>query len=286
MSGTLDLKPKKLTGYHLDHSTTIACQLDQRFSYCTYAPREIATRGGDSYRIVVAVHGSDRDFHELRESFADLADRENLIILAPLFPSGIEDTEDHDNYKYILYRGIRFDQILLAMVDEVVQRFGLKNESFYMFGFSGGAHFAHRFLYLHPERLSAVSVAAPGSVTLIDESQDWWVGTGNIKEVFGLPFRLDIIRQVPVQLLIGDNDLITDAITHSESSPHWMPGANSAGKTRIDRLETLRDNFTEYGLDVQFECIPGVGHEASRLVEGAKDFFSRLMQTISEKQAV
>ena len=48
------------------------------------------------------------------------------------------------------------------------------------FGFSGGAQFAHRFLYIHPGRLRAVSLGAPGLVTMLDETRAWWVGTGGM----------------------------------------------------------------------------------------------------------
>ncbi|MEJ7757326.1 MAG: hypothetical protein WKF83_14410 [Nocardioidaceae bacterium] len=73
--------------------------------------------------------------------------------MAPLFPAGIIEPDDIDNYKWLEYHGIRFDKILLAMVDEVAQKYHLDARRFLLHGFSGGGHFAHRFFYLHATRL-------------------------------------------------------------------------------------------------------------------------------------
>ncbi len=90
---------------------------------------------------------------------------------------------------------IRYDHILLAMVDEVGERLGRTFADFMLFGFSGGGHFAHRFFYLHPQRLSAVSIGAPGAVTLIDDQRDYWVGTRDLAARFGTAIDLPAMRK-------------------------------------------------------------------------------------------
>jgi len=268
----------QLSGYYLGASTTIACQHDQRFSFCTYAPRSILKDGPEGYRLLVAVHSSDRDYQDIRMQFADLAEKEKLIVLAPLFPSGIADRQDNDNYKYIAYRDIRFDLLLLQMIEEAATLYGINVDRFALFGFSGGAHFAHRFFYLHPDRLSAVSIAAPGSVTILDQGQDWWVGTRNMEDLFGKSLDLAAMRQVPAQLLVGREDTNTDAITHRPGRGKWMPGANDAGVTRIDRLHTLYKNWQAQDLAVSLEEIPGAGHDCRPLVAPAVRFFAEHMR--------
>jgi poly(3-hydroxybutyrate) depolymerase len=140
-----------------------ACQTDQRFSYCLYVPRDIDT--SRPHPLVVSVHGTERAVESYRDGFADLADKHQCVVLAPLFPAGIGDPDDVHNYKTVDYRGIRFDLILLDMVAEVGARWPVTTDRFYLHGFSGGGQFAHRFLYLHPNRLAGISVAAPGSIT-------------------------------------------------------------------------------------------------------------------------
>lgn len=267
----------RFSGYELGRTTVVACQADPRFSYCLYVPAAVHAAGAwDSASVLVAVHGTERGNQALRDAFAPLAERLGAIVLAPLFPCGIDDPQDRDNYKYIEYRGIRFDLVLLSMLAEVGARYRVPVERVAMFGFSGGAHFVHRFLYLHPERLTAVSVGAPGSPTLLDRSRDWWVGVRDIEARFGRVLDEDALRQVSVHLVVGADDTDTHEITHAPGSPHWMTGANDSGVTRVDRLKTLAASLKAGSVPAELEILPGVRHECAPLVEAASAFFERM----------
>jgi pimeloyl-ACP methyl ester carboxylesterase len=164
--------------------------------------------------------------------------------------------------------------VLLAMIDEVAATYRLRPDRFLLFGFSGGGHFAHRFAYLHPQRLLAVAVGAPGSVTLLRDDRDYWVGTRNVEQVFGRPVDLGALRRVPVLLVIGGEDTETWEITIPRDSPNWMPGASDAGANRLERMASLRASLEAHDVDVQQVIVPGVGHEAARVLEPVKAFFS------------
>lgn len=263
-----------LSPYDVGRTPATACRADQRFSYCLYVP----TRGDAAERrILVAVHGTERGNQAMRDLFSDLAEAFNLIILAPLFPCGVEEPYDRDNYKYIEYRGIRFDLILLSMIDEVAARYGVDAERFSLFGFSGGAHFVHRFYYLHPQRLSALSVCAPGSPTLLDSQKPWWVGVADMEARFGRPLDPAALRAVPVHLAVGDADTDTWEITHKPGGAHWMEGANAAGVTRIDRLKALEASLSAAGVCVKMDILPGVRHQRDALAQSAIAFFTEAL---------
>lgn len=275
-----------LSQYELGHTIAIACQADQRFSYCLYVPPALKdAESRASARVLVAVHGTGRGNQTMRDLFVPLADKLGLIVMAPLFPAGIIDPHDRDNYKYIEYKDIRFDRVVLAMLDEVGRRYGVPVDRVAMFGFSGGAHFAHRFLYLHPERLEAVSACAPGSPTLLDESRDWWVGVRNIEQRFGRPLDHEALRKVAIHLAVGDADTDTDEITHFEGSPHWMEGANDAGVTRVERLRSLTASLAAKGLNVELDVLPGVRHECGPLAASAMAFFERVLAASPQAMA-
>lgn len=267
-----------LSRYETGRTVAIACQADQRFSYCLYVPPALVEAGAlSSARVLVAIHGTERGNQAMRDLFIPLADRLGMIVVAPLFPAGIVDRHDRDNYKYVEYEGIRFDLLVLAMLDEVAARYGTPVDRFAIFGFSGGAHLAHRFLYLHPDRLTAVSVCAPGSPTLLDDDRDWWVGVRDIEQRFGRPVDRQALRRVLVHLAVGDADTDTDEITHSRGSPHWMEGANDAGVTRIDRLQSLAASLIAGGLSVTVDLLPGIRHERDPLAASATAFFERAL---------
>lgn len=260
--------------YDVGRTGAIACQADQRFSYCLYVPPILVERGQlSTARILVAIHGTGRGNHVVRDLFVPLADRLGLIVLAPLFPAGIVDPDDRDNYKYVEFEGIRFDILLLSMVEEVGRKYGAEIDQFAIFGFSGGAHLAHRMIYLHPGRLAAVSACAPGSPTLLDTSRDWWIGIADIEERFGTPIDIEAMRQIAIHLAVGEDDLDASEIVHAPGRRHWMPGANDSGATRVERLRTLSENLVANGLDVKTETLPGVAHDCIPLAASASDFF-------------
>lgn len=273
-----DKPSRDLSAYDFGRTTVYACQADQRFSYCLYVPaalREPQAREGAG--VLVVVHGTERANQALRDSFAPLADALNLIVLAPLFPGGIGAAGERDAYKYIEDKGLRYDHVLLDMLAEVGGRYGVPTERFMMFGFSGGAHFAHRFLYLHPERLSAVSACAPGSPTLLDPDRDWWVGIAGVRERFGRDIDLEAVRRVQVHLAVGRDDRDTDEITHAPGGAYWMPGANDSGRTRVDRLLKLAGNLEAAGVPARVDVLDGVTHSLDPMVGAASAFFRDLI---------
>src|SRR3989337_879487 len=98
----------------------IACQTDPRFSYCLYVPERVTP----APTLVVYVHGTERNAAWYRDALIPFADARDCVIIAPLFPAGLIEPDDLDNYKNICFHGIRFDHVLLAMLDEVEQRYG------------------------------------------------------------------------------------------------------------------------------------------------------------------
>lgn len=259
--------------YDMGPTPVIACKADPRFSYCLYVPKTVG-QGGQAPELVVAMHGTGRGFTGYRDAFQDFGRWNNCIILAPLFPIGVMGDENRDGFKYICEGAVRYDEILLAMVDEVGKRYGLCFDRFALFGYSGGGHFTHRFLMLQPQRLWAASIGAPGSVTLLDPTRDWWVGTRNFAELFGAEPDVEAMRQVPVQMIVGAADLETWEITHKPGGRNWMPDANHAGKTRPERLASLRDSFQAAGIKVQFDLVPNMAHDGLRAVSRVEDFFA------------
>jgi poly(3-hydroxybutyrate) depolymerase len=259
--------------YDLGCTTVYAARRDPRFCYCLYVPPEYRSAPVRP-ELIVVVHGSPRTFMDLRDSFRDLGSANNAMILSPLFPVGVGGDGNPDGYKYLREPTLRYDDILLDIIAEVGARWQVRFDRFALFGFSGGAQFANRFLLLRPERLWAASLGAPGSVTLLDDSRQWWVGIGNIEERFGIALNLDALRRVPVQLLVGSADLDTSEITHREGGRNWMPGANDAGASRPERLAALHRSLSAAGVDVIHEVIVGAAHEAAPVVERAKPFLA------------
>ncbi len=268
---------KKISYYGFGRTSMYACQYDQRFSYCLYVPESYDEDAETTYPLAVIVHGTNRPAQEYRDRFVDFGEREQCVILAPLFPCGIIEPGELNNYKFIEFHGIRYDHVLLAMIDEISSIYRLRSDRFLMHGFSGGGHFAHRFFYLHPRRLLGVSIGAPGVVTLLDEEHDWWVGVRDLEETFGIAPDIPAMRDVPVHMVIGGDDTETWEITITPEHERWMPGAELAGVNRQDRMASLRESFERHGIAVRQDTVPGVGHNGYALLDPVKAFFSETL---------
>jgi hypothetical protein len=259
--------------YDLGKTTIFAHRVDPRFSYCMYAPPGIGTGKGRT-ELVVMMHGTGRSFVEYRDAMAEFGRWHNCIILCPLFPVGVRGDGNRDGFKHLREGDIRYDQVLIDIVAEVAHKYGTSFDRFALSGYSGGGQFVNRFLLLHPHRLWAASIGAPGSVTLVDDSRDWWVGTANVASIFGREIDRDALARVPVQLVVGALDQETWEITHREGGRHWMPGANDAGATRPERAASLQRSLQQAGVSARLDVVPGVAHNGMQCLDTIKTFIS------------
>lgn len=266
----------------------MAAQVDPRFSYGLFVPTDYDENGSKEYPLVVLVHGTERSPGQYLRFNEEFAKQNDVILLAPMFPVGTHGQYDLENYKLIEYNGTRYDLILLSMVDEVAAKYRIDGSKFYLHGFSGGGHFAHRFFYLHPHRLNAVSIGAPGMITRPNVEKDWWVGVKDLKWRFNTRINFDRMRQVPVQLVIGANDNEGWGISEIEqNSPYRMehePDAtyDSAGENRLERAETLKTDFESIGISVQLDVVPDAGHDESLMMPSVQAFFEQELTAVAE----
>ncbi|MGF6177758.1 alpha/beta hydrolase [Ensifer sp. 4252] len=277
-----DEKAEQLNFYRRGRTPIFASRMDQRFSWCCYIPSGYDPSAEQVHPLAVLVHGSLRDADILRDEFIDFSENHQCVLLAPLFPAAINDSEDLHNYKHIIYNGIRYDLILLDMIEELAARYRVAKDKVLMHGFSGGAQFAHRFFYLHPDRLRAVSVGAPGTVTLPDDRTTWWVGVKGMEELFDRPFDVEGMRRVAVQLVIGDQDIETWDVTVGPQSPFWLEGINDSGATRVERLRTLEKGLLAIGVEARFDTVPGMSHDGTGIQGPVKAFFSEVLASVPD----
>ncbi|MFD1413277.1 hypothetical protein [Oceanobacillus jeddahense] len=260
-------------------TTHFACLYDPRFSYSLYIPENYSEEQTELCSLAVIVHGSMRNSQQYRDAFIDYAEKTNTIILAPLFPGSITAPWESDSYKFVRVDGVYFDKILLAMVDEVADRFKVKTEKFLLHGFSGGGQFSHRFFYLHPDRLLGVSIGAPGNITLLDSYKPWYIGVGDLESRYQTPVLLSEMQKVPILMVIGKEDTDTWMI-NDKNAPYWINDLENTGETRIERLRTLKNNYEENGIHVQYEMIDGVSHEAFKVLPTVKQFFEKVLAEV------
>jgi poly(3-hydroxybutyrate) depolymerase len=298
---TKDVPPQFLASAMLvGHVPSRTLPSEPRVSYRLYIPPDhYDTRAGASNKaklpLLVYIHGSRRSVPLLARYSTPLtafADSTPCAVLAPLFPTGMDGPNDLDSYKLLRSKTLRSDLALLAILDEVAYRWpGIDTDKVFMMGFSGGGQFAHRFLYLYSERIAAVSVGAPGRVTFFDDGKRWPSGVGDVERLFGRTIDKGKIRQVKIQLVVGDCDnevhggkefwewlgemkkkvksskSLTIAASEGEKSvdgEHSQFDGAIQEEMRQGRLDTIRELqalWKETGIESTLEIVQGMGHD-------------------------
>jgi poly(3-hydroxybutyrate) depolymerase len=244
---------------------------DQRFSYYSYVPT--GSPADEPPAVVVLIHGVTRKAQSYRDRFAGWAQANNCVIIAPLFPCGLVRPDDMDNYKDVLYQGIRFDLVLLDIVEEVRRRHQLEPGRFLLHGFSSGGQFVQRFLLIHPATLGAVSIAAPSATASIAARAAWPEGLDDLEDLFGTTFEPSSVAQVPVQTLIGGADTGAYDPRTGDQISHPQPGL-----TRPEVLDRVVVELRSLGARVEHTVIPDVGHESGAMAPEVQAFFGRLIE--------
>ena len=299
---TASVPPEYLGALFLTGQTPLkASSYDPRISYALYVPPEhynpnptAADRSAHPslkrapLPLLIAIHGTKRDATGLLTRLTPFADSQPCAVLTPLFPAGLDDPLDLDSYKDLKSKTLRSDLALLAILNEVSVRWpGIRTERFSMIGFSGGGQFVQRFLYLHPARLNAVSIGAPGRVTSLDPEREWPKGIKDVEKLFGLVVDVETIQQVKIQLVVGADDNIVHG---NEAFWEWLRTASSheAGHTnpgnaediRVGRLETLKTLHAQWktqGIEAQLDIVRAVAHESAGVQSVVLEFIDRFL---------
>ena len=116
--------------------------------YFVYAPPRIDPK--KTYWLAVGVHGYGGDGRGAA-GLSAWARRGDCVVVGPSFP----------NNGYQLLRE-RADEQLVSLFDRLKKQYPLHPKLF-VYGFSGGAQFAHRFMMKHPELVAGCSAHSAGS---------------------------------------------------------------------------------------------------------------------------
>lgn len=248
-----------------------ACRVDTRFSFGLLLPG-----GRPPQSLVVVVHDSTRQVGECLDAFGPFAAARDCAVLAPLFPANVLHDGNEDGYKFLAEGEIRYDLVLNAMVDQVAAEAGCPDCGLLLHGYSGGGQFAHRYWLLHPERLRAVVIGAPGEVTLLDDQAPWWPGVRDTPERFGRAVDVPAVRQVAGCLLVGEHDVETDELMDQPPSRFLPPSSGRIASNRKDRLAALHRSLRQAGIEASFEEMPDASHSdgLKRAMARAQDFFA------------
>jgi len=209
--------------------------------------------------LAVCVHGYTRQPLDQLRAFAPLAASLGFALALPLF-----DERHHRRYQQLLHprRGTRSDLALLHALDAMAGRHGVDASRLFLFGYSGGAQFVHRFALCHPQRTAALAIGAAGWYTWPDTQHDWPLGLADAQAKLETPIDLERFLRLPMALWVGERDTAADE--HLRDEPQL---ASLQGVHRLERARNWADSVRDAGRvrgisnELTVTVLPRVGHD-------------------------
>jgi poly(3-hydroxybutyrate) depolymerase len=187
---------------------------DQNSPHWLYLPKKMDP--ARTYWVVVGVHGADWR-NRGANKMAGWADRkDNVIVLAPKFSKTYQNAFPED-------------QDLLIGLFKKLQKEYKVHPTMFLYGFSGGSQFAHRFVMKQPDYVCGVSSHSGGS----------W-GTGKYGKIN------PAARHIPFAISCGEKD----------TGKAWK----NAPYNRLDWYKLFRDTIAEQQFFYKGGIWPKVGH--------------------------
>lgn len=215
---------------------------------------------------LVAVHGIHRDARTQATLFGQRAAEQGRVVIAPLF------RYRHWRGYQQVYGKRRADHGLLALLDELSATLPIDMSRFDLFGYSGGAQFAHRFAFAYPHRIVELHLLAAGWYSFPDD-EPYPYGLGlPVSLIPGfsplLKASLGHFLSLPIRVYVGEQDNVVDE--------HVRTGVAIDRQQGLHRLErgrrwvnALCELAQARGLDpdISFQLLPDSGHDFKTCVE-------------------
>jgi len=255
-----------------------ALRSDPTQEYLAYVPHSAARNAP----VLVSVHGISRNAYEQAVVFSELCEKYGVVLVVPVFHA-----VTHRDYQRLgrKGRGPRVDRLLHRVLAEAASVTGADATQVFLFGFSAGAQFAHRYLMAHPHRVARAVVAAAGWYTFPDPKQRFPYGIRPNGSLKGVVFDAERFLCVPVEVLVGSRDLGSTNLKRGERVD--VQGANRVERARR-WVAAMRAAAAAHGLKpaVTLTEVPGIDHsfaefmERGALVERVGNFLFRSGNTL------
>lgn len=231
--------------------------------------------------VLVSVHGISRNAHEHIAHFKAASDG-RAVILCPGFSA---EFLPHYQRLGIGKPELRADLLLDAALERVALACGLTTGRMHLFGFSGGAQFAHRYAMLYPHRVRALHLAAAGHYTFLAPGTPWPRGCRGGPGPQILANKAHFLR-LPIHLYVGEHDHYRDDALRKGPKIDRQQGENRMERacTWHAHISTLRQSA---GPDMTFETIASAGHDFAEACQAGDDrLAARVMRRVEAREAV
>jgi predicted esterase len=223
--------------------------------------------------ILFVMHGNGREYQGYFKAMLKYAKKYNFILVVPEFDAKRFPTLDYHQGGLFKRDKTARDQkdwtfsIIEPLFDFVKQHAGNSSSGYYLYGFSAGSQFVHRYLMFTPENrvISAISGSA-GTYTLPDYNTEYSYGLKNTN----LPkANLEKFYAKDFKIIVGDADTVL-----SRTDLVKTPIANQQGRDRVERAYNFYKQSKEMATTLKtpfnwadVRLVKHAGHSQSAMAE-------------------
>jgi len=213
----------------------------------------------DADKLLVVVHGIARQADYMLQALAGEADKHGYTLIAPVF-----SYRDYPDYQRLGRSGLgqRADLAVAATLADLREHLGF-SAGFHLFGFSGGAQFAHRFVYGHGEPVRSVCLASAGWYTPPDSGKRFPHGTDKTARLKDIRFDALRLARTSTLVVVGDKDTDRDEALRTTARVD-----NAQGRDRRQRAEWFHRRLKRLAKRAEYSAL----HEFALLENTRHDF--------------
>jgi len=235
----------------------------------TYRPEN----WNDKDKIVFVMHGGGRNANDYLNAWVELANKNNLLIIAPEFENRFSKytTNDYQEGNLFTFFGTKNPKtewaytVVENIFDHIKSVNNITNEQYDIFGHSAGGQFVHRMVMLMPESRIGTAIAAnSGFYTLPNENLEFPYGIKNAETDLQKSYKKRLI------VLLGelDNDPSLGIFRTTDLAMDQGAHRLERGTTffNVNKELTSKNKWT---FNWEIHTVKEVGHDYKKMSENA-----------------
>ncbi|WP_420387262.1 hypothetical protein [Roseivirga sp.] len=231
----------------------------------------------DQDKIVFVMHGGGRNADDYLDAWVELANNNNLLIVAPEFENKFSKytTNDYQEGNLFTFFGTENPKsewaysVIENIFDHIKSVNNITNEQYDMFGHSAGGQFVHRMVMLMPEsRIETAIAANAGFYSFPDETLQFPYGIKNTNVRLNPDIKKAYNKRLIV--LLGELDNDPSLGTFRTTEP-----AMEQGKHRLERgsnfflaNQSLSEQ-NDWSFNWTIDTVKNVGHDYRKMSESS-----------------
>lgn len=237
----------------------------------------------DQDKIVFVMHGGGRNADDYLDAWVEIAEKQNLLIIAPEFENKFSNITTNDYQEGNLFtffgtnnpKGEWAYSVVENIFDHIKSVNNITNERYDIFGHSAGGQFVHRMIMLMPEARIGTAIAAnAGFYTWPKEVLKYPYGIKNTHIDANTSLQQSYRKRLIVLLGELDNDPSLGTFRTTEL-------AMEQGGHRLERgtnfIETNKELAmqNDWKFNWEIDTVKNVGHNYRKMSENAAEWLKK-----------